>query len=649
MPTREELYTALRNADKAGDNEGAARLASYIQSLDSPQQEVATKQSANPQLQQMYDASKPSDKSSLKDIGAGAIRGAGSIGATLIRPFESKQENDKRRQDMTDALGIMGVDTNSKGFAIGKGGVEIAGTAGAGGAIGKVVSKFAPLLGDAIASGGMTLNGTTGNALGNGFTRVLGGGINGGATVGLANPDQAKKGVLIGGAIPATTGTLGVVGGAIGDALKPFTEQGKKEILANFLKQTAGDDLPQVINNLDNAKGLTPGFNPTTGQASNNGGLAILEKTVKQRNPNIMQNIDESQRKALATAINNMGGNDLERQALVDSRDSAVEDLYKLAKSKDIPLDQNSVNLLNRPAVKQAVAEATINAANRKVSIGLPAIGEQPIGVLDASGKMITRPAQDAQLTGKTLHEIKMALDSAKNYTPIGGANKAQLNAIGVASNDFNNFLENAIPEYKQAKDTFANMSKPINQLDLGQAIADKYIPPLYRGMDTPLELKHSELAKILYDNGNALAKKTTGFSGSTLENTLNPQQLQTLKNAVQDTQYIKQGDLVGKGSGSDTFQKLAFNSQLENNGILGKLAHSLPSMGGALGALKSIAGVAYKGANKGLEEKLAQALLNPQEASSLMKMSPQVRNQELVKLLKNRYLGNAAAVTSAQ
>lgn len=33
MATREELYTALRNADAAGDNEGAAKLAAYIQGL----------------------------------------------------------------------------------------------------------------------------------------------------------------------------------------------------------------------------------------------------------------------------------------------------------------------------------------------------------------------------------------------------------------------------------------------------------------------------------------------------------------------------------------------------------------------------------------------------------------------------------------
>lgn len=39
MATREELYTALRNADKAGDAAGARRLAAYIQSLpaDAPQ------------------------------------------------------------------------------------------------------------------------------------------------------------------------------------------------------------------------------------------------------------------------------------------------------------------------------------------------------------------------------------------------------------------------------------------------------------------------------------------------------------------------------------------------------------------------------------------------------------------------------------
>ena len=38
MATREELYTALRNADAAGDTEGARKLAAYIQSMPADSQ-----------------------------------------------------------------------------------------------------------------------------------------------------------------------------------------------------------------------------------------------------------------------------------------------------------------------------------------------------------------------------------------------------------------------------------------------------------------------------------------------------------------------------------------------------------------------------------------------------------------------------------
>ena len=44
------------------------------------------------------------------NILAGAIRGAGSIGATIMRPFETGAENDQRRQSMDDALQMLGAE-----------------------------------------------------------------------------------------------------------------------------------------------------------------------------------------------------------------------------------------------------------------------------------------------------------------------------------------------------------------------------------------------------------------------------------------------------------------------------------------------------------------------------------------------------------
>lgn len=66
---------------------------------------------------------------------AGAVRGAGSIGATLLRPFDTASENEQRRKSMDDALQSFGAEPDSWMYKGGKLGGEIAGTAGAGGLI----------------------------------------------------------------------------------------------------------------------------------------------------------------------------------------------------------------------------------------------------------------------------------------------------------------------------------------------------------------------------------------------------------------------------------------------------------------------------------------------------------------------------------
>jgi hypothetical protein len=70
MPTREELYAALRNADKAGDTEGARKLASYIQSLPA--------ESAAPAPQAAEGAAGGSGGNALVDGVKGLAAGAGT-------------------------------------------------------------------------------------------------------------------------------------------------------------------------------------------------------------------------------------------------------------------------------------------------------------------------------------------------------------------------------------------------------------------------------------------------------------------------------------------------------------------------------------------------------------------------------------------
>ena len=169
------------------------------------------------------------------NAGAGALRGAGSIGATLLAPVDiasdaidgkgiSLDANRKRRAEMDAALRTMGADTDSVAYGVGKLGGEIAGTAGAGGVVANVLGKVpgvaaaAPNLLQAIRTSGMSAGSATGPA--NMLLRTVGGGIAGGATAGMVNPDDAAMGAGVGAALPGALKTAGTVGNKIGSIVR---------------------------------------------------------------------------------------------------------------------------------------------------------------------------------------------------------------------------------------------------------------------------------------------------------------------------------------------------------------------------------------------------------------------------------------------
>lgn len=176
----------------------------------------------------------------LGNLAAGAIRGAGSIGATLLAPIDmasdamagkglSLESNRQRRAGMDAGLQELGADPNSVAYKGGKLAGEVAGTLGAGGAVANVVGRAAPSLAaanpnllTAIRTAGMEAGGATG--LANPLVRAAGGAINGGVSVGLVNPDDAKTGAVLGAALPGAVQVVGKASNALGRAIKGPTQ-----------------------------------------------------------------------------------------------------------------------------------------------------------------------------------------------------------------------------------------------------------------------------------------------------------------------------------------------------------------------------------------------------------------------------------------
>lgn len=193
-------------------------------------------------------------------LGLGAIRGAGSIGATLKAPFDYAEQGiakimgadmpaPDRRKAMDAALQGMGADPSSVGYNVGKIGSEIAGTAGIGGifARGAESARLAPSLVDALRTGGMSAAGKTG--LASIPARVAGGAVVGGASAGVAGgADDIGMGAALGGAIP-------VVGMAASGAGRMLRGQPDTE-LAEIGKKAQQYGIPVGIGDLTQSRAL---------------------------------------------------------------------------------------------------------------------------------------------------------------------------------------------------------------------------------------------------------------------------------------------------------------------------------------------------------------------------------------------------------
>lgn len=208
---------------------------------------------------------------------SGGVRGAGSIGATLMRPFESSADNQQRRADMDAGLTQFGAQPDSLTYKGGKLGAEVAGTAGVGGAIAAPVRavatlapKAAPVL-DAVATalqtGGFRAPGLTG--LPGVATRVGAGAITGGASAGLVDPGAAGTGAVIGAVLPPAVQGAGMAGQFISDKMRAGAGRLMQSAIKPTLQQLRSGDAATATQTM-----LQRGINP------NAAGLEKLQSLV---------------------------------------------------------------------------------------------------------------------------------------------------------------------------------------------------------------------------------------------------------------------------------------------------------------------------------------------------------------------------------
>ena len=202
-------------------------------------------------------------KSNLGDFGAGALRGAGSIGSTLLTPYDLLAGNTKsignpeRRQAIDEGLKLMGADPESGMYKAGKIGAEIAGTLPIGGVIGQGAKALGyGKVGQAIGSAGFDVGPaatTIGGKLGNALLRVGGGATTGGAASGLINPEDASAGSAVGAGFGALSPVIGKI---VSPVINKLFKAPSSQITANSIQVTdsalskVADDLGMTVDDI---------------------------------------------------------------------------------------------------------------------------------------------------------------------------------------------------------------------------------------------------------------------------------------------------------------------------------------------------------------------------------------------------------------
>jgi hypothetical protein len=178
---------------------------------------------SNSQIEDAIKRNQPQQESgTLKNLGLGALRGVGGIGASLAQPVQALAggflgNNAEMRQNMEDNLSRFGANKDTLAYQGGKLGAEIAGTYGVGGLAGRALSSVsqapkALALAEALKTGGMAKGVGTG-------MNIAGGAGNAALGTLLVDPENTLEGAAIGAAIPAAGAAIPAVGNALANAI----------------------------------------------------------------------------------------------------------------------------------------------------------------------------------------------------------------------------------------------------------------------------------------------------------------------------------------------------------------------------------------------------------------------------------------------
>ena len=263
----------------------------------------------------------------------------------------------------------------------------------------------------------------------------------------------------------------------------------------------------QIVNALRGQTEIVPGSIPTAGQAAAPVGAtryAALQAEVAKQLPTEYLERANQQAAARVAQIQDVGKTEAELSAATKLRSQTTDPLYTAAREAGNVVDVNPI----LAKIDDVIAK---NPGNKELLTEFNAIRG---GLVDANGI----PRTNAQEIASAIDGLKSALAKKENAFI-----KKQLTAL-------KNDLTKAVPGYETAQQTFAELSKPINQMEVGQYLENKLTGSLSEG-----KLRPGVFAGAVKEAPTTLKRVTGESRFNTLDEVLTPDQMGKVQSVIDD------------------------------------------------------------------------------------------------------------------
>lgn len=428
-----------------------------------------------------------------------------------------------------------------------------------------------------------------------------------GAGMGFAQPVASDESRLENTVIGGAAGAGGV---ALGRAVKagyqgakalaePFYQAGRDRIAGRAIQRFADD--PAAVAAARGGRSIT-GATPTLAEETGDSGMARLQDALRSLDPQIAGRIDArlaENNAARVGALRDLAGDGGKLDYFIADRDAVAGQLYDAARRAGID-----------PAALTPAAQANMATFAQRL----------PDAVLDEArqlAKISGEPMTDATSV-QGLHWVKKALDSliARETGPKGSPEF--LRAYTGLKNDLLKGMDELSPAYATARQTYAAMSRPINQMEVLQHVLRNGTSATSDLAGNP-RLLPDALMRTLRDEPR-LIRQATGSGQKALQDLLEPDQLQMLRAIASEADRTGAVARAGNGPGSATAQRLASQNVLRQ--LVGPTGLPQSWAEGALA--NTVVGkplnLLYGGvAEPRIQQALAEAVLDPARARQML------------------------------